>query len=62
MRSLRSRLLVLWALSLAASVAVGLLLVQLYRQSSSAETSRAEAALSQACDAIGDRYAYFATG
>lgn len=62
MRSLRSRLFVLWALSLAASLAVGLLLLQLYQVSSGAEAGRAEAALHQGCDAIGDGYSYFATG
>lgn len=62
MRSLRSRLLVLWALSLAASLAIGLLLLELYRQSSTAESGRAEAALSQACDALNDRYGYFTAG
>jgi len=60
--SLRSRLFLLWALSLAASVAVGALLVGLYRQSSSAQLDRAQAAVAQACDRIGDRYAYYAAG
>jgi signal transduction histidine kinase len=62
MRSLRSRLFVLWALSLAASLAVGLLLLQLYRVSSGAEAERAQVALRQGCEAIGDGYSYFATG
>lgn len=52
----------LWALSLAASLAVGLLLLQLYRVSSGAETGRAEIALRQGCEAIGDSYGYFAAG
>lgn len=52
----------LWALSLAASLAIGLLLQQLYTQSSTAESGRAAAALSQACDAILDRYGYFTSG
>ncbi len=62
MRSLRARLFVVWLLSLAAACAVGLLLVQLYRQSTSAQTERAEAALAQACDSIVDRYGYYASG
>jgi signal transduction histidine kinase len=62
MRSLRSRLVVLWALSLAASLAVGLLLLQLYRVSSGAAAERAEAALHQGCEAIAEAYGYFATG
>ncbi len=62
MTSLRARLFVVWLLSLAASCAVGLLLVQLYRQSTSAQTARADAALAQACDRIADRYAYYTAG
>jgi signal transduction histidine kinase len=62
MRSLRSRLFVLWTLSLAASLAVGVLLVGLYRQSSSAQFGRAEAAVSQACDSITERYGFYAAG
>ncbi len=62
MRSLRSRLLVLWLLSLLACVAVGVLLVQLYQQSTSAKTGQAEAVVARACDLIRDRYAFYATG
>jgi signal transduction histidine kinase len=62
MRSLRSRLFLLWLLSLAASLAVGSLLVGLYRQSSLAQFARADAAASQACDAINDRYGFYAAG
>jgi signal transduction histidine kinase len=62
MRSLRSRLFVLWVLSLAASVAVGVLLVGLYRQSSSAQRARAGEAVGEACDQIAQRYAYYAEG
>jgi signal transduction histidine kinase len=61
-RSLRSRLFVVWVLSLLASVAVGVLLVQLYQQSTSALTGRAEATLVQACEQIADRYAYYTAG
>ena len=62
LKSLRARLFVVWLLSLAASCAVGVLLVQLYRQSTSAQTARAEAAIAQACERIADRYAYYTNG
>ena len=62
MRSLRNRLLVLWGLSLAASVAVGLLLLQLYRQSTDAQVGRAEAVVARACDQVGERYAFYVSG
>ena len=59
MHSLRTRLLGLWALSLVASVAVGILLVQLYQQSTAAQAGHARAALSHACDLIQDRYDFY---
>ncbi len=62
MRSLRSRLLVLWLLSLLACAAVGVLLVQLYEQSTSAQTGQAEAVVARACDLIRDRYAFYTAG
>jgi signal transduction histidine kinase len=62
LRSLRARLFVVWLLSLAASCAVGLLLLQLYRVSTTAQTGRADAALAQACERIADRYASYTTG
>jgi hypothetical protein len=49
LHSLRSRLLGLWVLSLAACVAVGVLLVQLYQQSTSAQVGRAQAVVARAC-------------
>ena len=61
-RSLRARLFVVWLLSLAASCAVGWLLLQLYRQSTTAQTARAAAAVAQGCDRIADRYAFYVTG
>lgn len=61
MRSLRSRLLVLWLLSLLACAAVGLLLMQLYEQSTSAQTGQAEAVVARACDLIRDRYGFYVT-
>ena len=54
MHSLRSRLFGLWVLSLAACVAVGVLLVQLYQQSTSAQVGRAQAVVARACDLIRD--------
>ena len=62
MRSLRSRLLLLWLLSLLACAAVGALLVQLYQLSASAQTGRAEAVVARACDLIRDRYAFYTAG
>jgi signal transduction histidine kinase len=60
--SLRSRLFVLWLLSLAASLAVGVLLVGLYRQSAAVRLSGAEQTVAAACDAIAERYGYYAAG
>lgn len=62
MRSLRSRLALLWVLSLAASLAVGGLLVSLYRTSAAAQGARAETLAARACDLIADRWAFYAAG
>ena len=62
MTSLRAHLLGVWLLSLAASLAVGWMLVQFYRQSSDAYLARAENELVSACDRIGDGYGYYITG
>jgi signal transduction histidine kinase len=62
MKSLRARLFVAWALALASACAVGFLLVQLYRHSAAAQIARAEAAAANACERIGDGYAYYTTG
>ena len=61
-RSLTLRLAALWALSLAASLVVGLLLLQLSRQTSEAQAARAEAVVARACGLIGERYAFYASG
>ncbi len=61
-RSLRGRLLVLWAISLVSAVAVATLLVQLYRQSSIDQVARADAVAARGCDGIIDRYGFWATG
>jgi hypothetical protein len=62
LRSLKIRMFGLWGLSLAASVSVGILLVQLYRLSTEAQVSRAEAVIARACDLIRDRYGFYASG
>jgi signal transduction histidine kinase len=62
LHSLRSRLVLLWVLSLAACIAVGVLLVQLYQQSTSAQVGRAQAGAARACDLIRDRYTFYAAG
>ncbi|CAH2599753.1 Histidine kinase [Rhodovastum atsumiense] len=62
MRSLRSRLALLWALSLAASLAVGAMLVSLYRASAMAQAARAEAVATRICDVIDDRWGFYAAG
>ena len=60
--SLRGRLLILWAISLVSAVAVGTMLVQLYRQSSIDQVARAEAITGRACDEITSRYRFYTTG
>ena len=62
MRSLRSRLILAWVLSLAAALAVGGVLVQLYRLSSDAQSGLSAAVLEQRCADIADSYAYFVAG
>jgi signal transduction histidine kinase len=62
LRSLRARLGAVWVLSLAAACAVGLLLVQLYQLSTSAQVERADAGLARACERIADRYGYYTAG
>ncbi len=61
-RSLGSRLVLLWMLSFAASLAVGALLVSLYRQSATAQTGRAEAVAARACEVVAERWSFYATG
>ena len=62
MRSLRSRLALLWVLSFAASLAVGVLLVSLYRQSAAAQAGRAEAVAARTCDMVVERWSFYAAG
>jgi signal transduction histidine kinase len=49
-------------MSLLACVAVGVLLVQLFQQSTEAQIGRAEAVVARACDFIHDRYGFYAAG
>jgi signal transduction histidine kinase len=49
-------------LSLAACIGVGVLLVQLYRESTAAQVGRAQAMTARACDLIRDRYRFYAAG
>jgi hypothetical protein len=58
--SLRFRLFGVWALSLLACIAVGVLLVQLHQQSTEARVGRADALIARACDLIHDRYSHYA--
>jgi signal transduction histidine kinase len=60
--SLRARLLGIWGLSMMACLAVAFLLVQLFEQSTEAQTGRAEAVVARACDLIRDRYGFYAAG
>ncbi len=60
--SLRTRLLGVWGVSLAACVAVAFLLFQLYQQSTEAQVGRAAAVAARACDLIGDRYGFYTIG
>ena len=59
MRSLKARLIGLWALSLLSSAVLGVLLVGLYRQSTEAQVERAQAVLARGCDLIRDRYEFY---
>lgn len=62
MRSLASRLAALWVMSLIACVAVGLLLLQLYEQSNTAQLQRSEAVAVASCSRIRDRYQFYVSG
>lgn len=62
MRSLRSRLWLLWILAVGASAVVSVLLYQLYDASITAQEQRAEAVVARACDAIRARYGFYVAG
>jgi signal transduction histidine kinase len=55
-------LIAFWVISLIACVAVGAMLIELYRQSNEAQVGRAEAVLAHACDLIRDQYRFYTTG
>ena len=60
--SLRGRLAVLWAMSVASALVVGWLMVALYRQSAVERVGRAEAEVSHACDIIAGHYQFYTAG
>jgi signal transduction histidine kinase len=62
LRSLRGRLVVLLLLLVTAAVAAGILMLDLFRQSATAQTGRAEAEIGRACDAIADAYRFYGVG
>jgi signal transduction histidine kinase len=60
--SLRARLGVLLLLQIVAAIAAGLLMVGLFRQSTSERVGQAEAQAARACDAILEAYRFYSTG
>lgn len=60
--SLRARLFALVLLLAAASIAIGFLMLGLFRQSTVARVGQAEAELQRACDAIDDAYRFYGAG
>jgi hypothetical protein len=61
-RSLRGRLIVLLLLLAAAAVAAGALMVELFRQSATAQAGQAAAEIGRACDAIAAAYQFYSAG
>jgi signal transduction histidine kinase len=59
--SLRGRLILLWIMVVAASLTAGLLMVGLYRQTTTAQIGRAEAVIARSCDAIARSYHFYMT-
>jgi signal transduction histidine kinase len=62
MRSLRTRLIALWAMLAASALVTAFLLLQFYRQSANVQVGQAEDLVIRACRDIGDRYSFFASG
>jgi signal transduction histidine kinase len=62
MRSLRFRLLALWLMLLVSGTVTGLLLIELYRQSTNAQVGRTEEAVTRTCRELADRYQFFVIG
>lgn len=61
-RSLRARLILLWVMVMFASLTAGLLMIGLFRQTTTAQIGRAEAIIARGCDAIGRDYRFYMTG
>jgi signal transduction histidine kinase len=61
-RSIIGWFIVCWSAFLLASVVVGVLLLSLYRQSTTEQLRRASAAVAHGCDAIAGRYQFFVAG
>ncbi len=62
MHSLRAKLAVVWVLSVLASIALAIVLSQLYAQSSSSHLARAEDQAARACEQIRDAWRYYDDG
>ena len=62
MRSLRTRLIALWAMLVASALVTGFLLLQFYRQSANVQVGQAEDSVIRSCRDIGDRFAFFVSG
>ncbi len=62
MHSLRAKLAVVWILSVMASIALAIVMSQLYAQSSSSHLARAEDQVAQGCDQIRDAWRYYDNG
>ena len=58
-RSIIGWFVVCWSAFLLASVVVGVLLLSLYRQTTTEQVRRATAAVAHGCDAIASRYQFF---
>jgi uncharacterized protein YjbI with pentapeptide repeats len=61
-RSIIGWFIVCWSAFLLASVVVGILLLSLYRQSTTEQLRRASAAIAHGCDAVAGRYQFFMAG
>jgi hypothetical protein len=61
-RSLRGRLVLLLLLLVAAAMAAGVLMVDMFRQSATAQAGRAEAEIGRACDAVAEAYRFYKSG
>src|SRR5260370_36438097 len=62
LRSLRGRLVVLLLLLIAAAIATGVLMVDLFRQSATAQVGEADAEIGRACEAVAETYRFYRAG